>query len=99
VDSNDNNENGIAVISDLIECDSERQGSGGHEAALMLAVSLQPAAEQRSELSPRRAFASLGSTPSKLLSPEGAIEMISNRWDSGFGLSIAPSGLDQLRDR
>jgi len=57
------------------------------------------AAERRSELSPRRGFASLGLTPLNLWSPEGATAMISKRRDSGDGLSIAPSGARSLRGR
>src|SRR5947207_4908403 len=58
-----------------------------------LDVNLQLAAQQRSELSPRRGFASLGSKPPKESSPEGATAITGNKRDPVYELSVAAARL------
>ena len=62
----------------FIECDRSVRGQADMKLRLMLDVSLKPAAEQRPELSPRRGFASLGSTTSKLIEPRRGDRKVRN---------------------
>src|SRR6185503_13285515 len=62
-----------------------------------LDVNLQGAAKQRSELSPRRGFASLGVRLVRLAEPRSGDRESVNKLEFVTGNCVAPSGLDHFR--